>query len=46
MSKARLRNLQNLHTIASQIEDKDVKYSIEYILNLYEGKYISQVATA
>ena len=46
MSRARLRNLQHLHTIASKIKDDDIKYSIEYILNLYERNYISQVALA
>ena len=46
MSKARLRNLQNLHTIASKIKDEDVKDNIERVLYGYENKYISQFTTA
>jgi hypothetical protein len=46
MSKARLRNLQNLHTIASKIKDEDVKDNIEDVLYGYENKYISQFTTA
>ena len=38
MSKARLRNLQNLHTIASTIKDANIKDKIEDILELYEYK--------
>ena len=38
MSKARLRNLQNLHTIASTIKDEGIKNKIEDILELYENK--------
>ena len=46
MSKARLRNLQNLHTIASKIKDEGIKNKIEDILELYEYKKISQFTTA
>ena len=46
MSKARLRNLQNLHTIASQIKDEGIKNKIEDILQLYENKQISQFTAA
>ena len=41
MSTARLKRLQNLHTIASTIKDEDIKYSIEYSLQLYENKNIT-----
>ena len=46
MSKARLRNLQNLHTMASKIKDEHVKDNIERVLYGYENKYISQFTTA
>ena len=46
MSKARLRNLQNLHTLASKIKDEDIKDKIERVLYLYENKNISQFTTA
>ena len=45
MSKARLRNLQNLHTIASTIKDEDIKDNVERVLNLQEEN-ISQFTTA
>ena len=41
MSKARLRNLQNLHTIASTIKDEGIKNKIEDMLELYEYKNIT-----
>ena len=46
MSKARLRNLQNLHTLASTIKDEDVKDNIERVLYGYGNKYRSQFTTA
>ena len=46
MSKARLRNLQNLDTNASEIIDEDVKDTIERVLYGYENKYISHFTTA
>ena len=46
MSKARLRNLQNLHTLASNIKDEDIKDNVERVLYGYESKYISQFAIA
>ena len=46
MSKARLRNVQNLHTRASKINDADIKDKVERVLISYENKYISQFTTA
>ena len=46
MSKARLRNLQNLNTLATKIKDENIKDKIKDILSFYESKKISQFTTA
>ena len=46
MSKARTRNLQNLHILALTIEDKTIKDNVMDIPKLCEHKNIAQYATA